>query len=352
MFKIDNGHCYLKFQANLLSYSRSKLKNFSIRRHKFVLAAVLVIEVISFFFLYSLRYKNQGLPLTGIEFKTGNIISFLLFGLLIFFLIVTLLRNFRFGAVYSLLIIFLSLLSIASLIYSDVSSVKETKIASIAVFLLSLILLISMVLVLSISSTGKANALKALLVFVVICVIGIFSVYLSVYNFEDDSLKYSDNQRTADSGVILGAAVWGGNRPSPVLKERILKGYEIYKRKIVPKLVITGGGSPNELTEGEVSKNELIKFGVDPSKLILENSSNSTVEQIHFVRDELYKSNSWKRIILISDNFHLLRSKEICSFNDINAEAIASGKELTPSSTASFCLKESLALIIFWISGI
>lgn len=79
-------------------------------------------------------------------------------------------------------------------------------------------------------------------------------MFLNVLNFEDDSTLYSANDRSADSGVILGAAVWGGNRPSPVLKERIVKGYEIYRRKIVPKLVITGGGSPNELTRERFQK--------------------------------------------------------------------------------------------------
>lgn len=156
----------------------------------------------------------------------------------------------------------------------------------------------------------------------------------------------------ADAGVILGAAVWGGNRPSPVLKERINKGYDVYQKNIVPKLVITGGGSPNELTEGEVSKNVLIKYGVAPENLILENSSSSTIQQIQFVRDSLYNAMNWNKIILISDNFHLFRSLEICKFNNINADCLASDKELSTEGTFSFCLKESLALIIFWVSGV
>ena len=201
----------------------------------------------------------------------------------------------------------------------------------------------------SISQNGELKLFRTFLIFLLICSSGIFSVFLNVLNFEDDSSLYSANDRSADSGVILGAAVWGGNRPSPVLKERIVKGFEIYRRKIVPKLVITGGGSPNELTEGEVSKNELIKFGVDPGNLILENSSNSTIEQIHFVRDNLYNKNAWNKIILISDNFHLMRSKEISSFNNIKADCIASDKRISARVTASLCAEESLGLIVYWM---
>ncbi len=190
------------------------------------------------------------------------------------------------------------------------------------------------------------------MIFLTILIACIFFVFIKVLNFSDDYLVYENGRNKANAGVILGAAVWGGNRPSPVLKERINKGYEIYQKNIVPQLVITGGGSPNELTEGEVSKNELIKYGVAPEKLILENSSSSTVEQIQFVRDSLYNAKSWEKIILISDNFHLYRASEISKFNDMNADCLASGKELSAGGTVSFCIKESLAVIIFWMSGI
>lgn len=200
--------------------------------------------------------------------------------------------------------------------------------------------------------TRSYSFIKSLLILVLIVFTGIATVFILVLNFEDDSVLYNNSNFKANAGVILGAAVWGGNRPSPVLKERINKGFEIYEKEIVPKLVITGGGSPNEMTEADVSKNVLIKYGVDPKNLIVENESNSTVEQIQFVKNNLYKANNWKKIILISDNFHLMRAKEICKFNNIEADCIASDKPLAAESTFNFCLKESLALIIFWMVGV
>ncbi|MCX6164381.1 MAG: YdcF family protein, partial [Ignavibacteriae bacterium] len=106
-----------------------------------------------------------------------------------------------------------------------------------------------------------------------------FNIY-QIYNFKDDTDLYLNGSRKADAGVILGAAVWGGNRPSPVLRERINKGFELYQKKIIQKFILTGGGSPNELTEAEVEKNELKKYGVDEKNLVVEVKSNSTIEQI------------------------------------------------------------------------
>lgn len=251
-----------------------------------------------------------------------------------------------------LFLLFLSVSGLAALILSSLFEQKETKITLVSTFLVANLFLFSSFAGIIFSASKKFKFLKSLLISVLILVVFTFLVFIKVFGFNDDHLKYENGSLQANSGVILGAAVWGGNRPSPVLKERINKGYEIYKKNIVPKLVITGGGSPNELTEGEVSKNVLLKYGVAPENLILENESGSTVEQIQFVRDSLYKSQNWQKIILVSDNFHLYRASEICRFNDINSDCIASDKELSPSGTVSFCIKESFALIFFWMSGI
>lgn len=323
-----------------------------IKRSNTTFLLILILETITFAYLYFLRYKNQRLPLGGIEFKTGNVISMFLFGLLIFFTIVSILRTANTGKLASGFLILISAVSLAALIYSDNVDSKESKITAVAVFILLSVFLLSSVIAIGTSANCEFKPLRTFLLFLFFTVSGILSVFLNVLNFSDDSIAYSGTGRTADSGIILGAAVWGGNRPSPVLKERILKGYELYRKGIVPKLVLTGGGSPNELTEGEVSKNELLKMGVDREDLFIENESSSTVEQVLFLRDKLYRSNSWDKVILISDNFHLMRSREICSFNNIRADCFASGKELTSGGSAAFCMKESLALIVFWISGI
>ena len=173
-----------------------------------------------------------------------------------------------------------------------------------------------------------------------------------IYSYKDDSVSYTFGIKKADAGVVLGAAVWGGNRPSPVLRERINKGFEIYQKKIVPKLILTGGGSPNEMTEAEVAKNELKKYGVDEKNLIVEVKSNSTIEQIHFVRDKYYRRFNWNKIILISDNFHLFRTTEICRFNNMNVDCIASDTPLSTEGVINYCIKESAAVLFFWIFGI
>lgn len=264
--------------------------------------------------------------------------------------------NFAYVRLQSTLVIkflfLISLIGFTSLIISSFIYQKDLNIIFSSIFIVSYIFLLAAFLNIIISISNRFSFFKTTLVFFVVFVGIISYIFLLVLNYTDDHKLYESNNLKANAGIILGAAVWGGNRPSPVLKERINKGFEIYNKRIVPNLVITGGGSPNEMTEADVSKNVLIKYGVNPDDLILENISNSTIEQIHFIRDNLYNTKEWSKIILISDNFHLFRALEICKFNNINAHCISSDKPISTEGSISYCLKESLALIFFWIFGI
>jgi uncharacterized SAM-binding protein YcdF (DUF218 family) len=240
----------------------------------------------------------------------------------------------------------------AFLFFANSIQNKDFKIFAYVVYLILRLLLMVTLILIYFSSSKKVHILNNFGYVLVISVLFTVYSFYKVYNYVDDSSKYESGKKKADAGVILGAAVWGGNRPSPVLRERINKGFEIYEKKYVDKLILTGGGSPNELTEAEVSKNELIKYGIDPRKLIIESKSNSTNEQILFVRDKYYKRFGYKTIIIVSDNFHLFRSSEMCGFNSINADTFSSDTPLSPESNFNFCLKETLAVILFWFFGL
>lgn len=250
-----------------------------------------------------------------------------------------------------LLLNLIALISIFFLIVSYYLSPKDEKVIYSSIFIgFNLFIMLSL-LDMALSRSKRIHIVRSTFLCVVLFGISIFIIFLQVYNFKDDSAAYFSGKGKADAGVILGAAVWGGNRPSPVLRERINKGYEIYEKGVVPKLVLTGGGSPNEMTEADVARNELIKYGVKKENLILENTSNSTIEQVLYVRDKLYKRLKWDNIILVSDNYHLYRAGQICSFNDMNCGTIASDTPLSMEGGIAFCIKESFAVLIYWFFG-
>ena len=238
--------------------------------------------------------------------------------------------------------------------YENLVSLSQKGVQTISLSLFAVIhLFIAVsVCVISFSVLMKFYVFRSIWITLFVMMLGYSVVFLFAYYYKDDFNVLKQNKKTVDAGTVLGAAVWGGNRPSPVLRERINKGYELYSYGIIKYIILTGGGSPGEMTEAEVSKKELLKKGVNSKDIFIENKSNSTLEQILYLNNNLYKKNNWKEIVIISDNFHLLRTKQICRFFGINAYTVASDTPLSAESTFNFCFKESFAVILFWLFGI
>ena len=143
--------------------------------------------------------------------------------------------------------------------------------------------------------------------------------------------------------VVLGAAVWSHNRPSPSLEARLNKAIELFEQGLIGKIQLTGSNAPGELSEARVAFNYLLRKGIDPEKVWIEEETTSTSEQIHFIKNEL------KNIILISAPYHLVRVEEICKFYGVKAYAESSDIIMSANSKIYSNFRESIALIIFWL---
>jgi len=318
-----------------------------------ILVIIMVSAVFSGYLLTYIRYNNQNLLMENFRIvHTGNLISVVFFSLIALFSLVNIFSDGKYSTSGMISLLVVSAGGIVSIALSMLISGKDTKVILYMIFFVLNGYLLVMLAVLAFSRSKKIHYFSNFGLFLLLAFAGFLIIMYMSYNFTDDSKSYSGGNKKADAGVILGAAVWGGNRPSPVLRERINKGFEIYEKKYVPKLILTGGGSPNEMTEAEVQRNELIKYGVEPKNLMVEDKSNSTFEQIQFIRDKYYKRFNYSRILIISDNFHLFRSLQICLFNNMKADFIATDTPLSAETVINYSIKESFAVFIFWFFGI
>lgn len=323
------------------------------KKKNYIFPVIIMLTLVSGFLVTFVRYSNQNLLLNKFSFyKTGNILTLIIVFISLLFCFVNLFIKSVYPLKTLLILLFSSLAGTGLIVSQLFLEDKDMKIFFGAGFILISGFILVSLIELSFSKSKKLHFITNFWLTVIIAVLGFSVNFYQIYNYKDDSVYYFEKGGKADAGVILGAAVWGGKRPSPVLRERINKGFEIYDKKIVPRLILTGGGSPGELTEAEVSKNELLKYKVNENNLIVEKQSNSTVEQIHFVRDEFYFKYNWKNIIIISDNFHLFRSAELCKFNNINVGCIATDTPITTEGVINFCVKESIAVLFLWFFGI
>lgn len=124
------------------------------------------------------------------------------------------------------------------------------------------------------------------------------------------SASVSDSPGDIECIIVLGAAV-KGDVPSKALATRIDAAYDYMSKNERTVAVLSGGkGHGEDISEAECMRRELTKRGIDQSRLILEEKSTSTSENIEFSLD-IINSRNYKRISIVTSDFHLLRARSL-----------------------------------------
>ncbi|WP_037465174.1 YdcF family protein [Shimazuella kribbensis] len=127
--------------------------------------------------------------------------------------------------------------------------------------------------------------------------------YIKVSRYDNWQI---DNKHR-DAGIILGAALWE-NKPSPALRERLNKGLELYRSGKVDRLILSGGlGNAEQQSEAQAMRTYLMKYGVPSDKMILEDQSHNTKENLRNTSAHL-KEKPIHSLYLITHDYHMTRA--------------------------------------------
>jgi uncharacterized SAM-binding protein YcdF (DUF218 family) len=151
--------------------------------------------------------------------------------------------------------------------------------------------------------------------------------YFGVTLYQVWSTGRSDEARQVDALVVMGAAQYDG-RPSLQLQARLDHVVELWAQGVTDTVVVTGGNQPGDrFTEADVSAEYLIERGVPDAAIVRETVGRSTYESMEGVA-ELLAPLGKRSVLIVSDPFHLLRSK--LSAEELGLEAYVSP---TPTTT-------------------
>jgi uncharacterized SAM-binding protein YcdF (DUF218 family) len=115
-----------------------------------------------------------------------------------------------------------------------------------------------------------------------------------------------DEMRPAGAIVVLGAAQYVG-RPSPVLRARLDHAVKLWKQRVAPQLIVTGGqGTGDTTTEAAVSKRYAEQRGVPEAAILLESRGRTSSQSMAGVA-ALMRAQRRRDVVLVSDPFHMLR---------------------------------------------
>jgi vancomycin permeability regulator SanA len=334
-----------------------------LKNKKFIVSAITILTfLLHLVFLYYIKYQNQNMPLSEFNlFNTGNILNLIFVSMVLIAAGVYLFQdsNKQSSGLFITFIIILTvilLLAVASTqinilddnAYSFRRPVAEIVTGALFSFYQVVIIYFAMILWLGILGRNDLIYLRAFVnTIIIVVLLFVFSFYF-IQSFKIDESKIINSPHLSNVAVVLGAAVWTDNKPSPSLAGRIDKAVQLYEKGIVGKIQLTGSNAPGELSEAQVAFDYIKTKSIDETHIWIEDKTTSTNEQIYFIKNSLVPKNKTGKIIIVSDSYHLQRVKEICKFYNVKAQVAASDLVQGFDNLFSNKLKESVAILVFW----
>lgn len=323
------------------------------------IASLLIIQLC---LLYYIKYSNQGLALSEFSLAfIGNIFNLIvilaaILGLFILLIVKNQSNYKRKSYVFILLLYIVLICSFVStkisLPFGDIYFLRQSGdkffVASLFTFYHFVLFIFLSIIWLAVFGEKKFSLIKSsingVIMLLVFLVLSYF--YITLKGYDSGSWILSKNK--SNIAVVLGAAVWSGNLPSPTLSGRIDRVLELLDEGYAGKILLTGSNAPGELSEASVALQYAVSKGVDTSMVIMEQGTTSTNEQIKYIKENLAAKGGINEIIVISDSYHLPRVLEIGDFYNIDLKVASSGHILDFKSKLYNNVRESIALIVFW----
>ncbi len=319
--------------------------------------------IIQYVFIIYVKYQNQHLSLSDFNlFLIGNVLTTILYLILVAEIILLFKKN-KIKITKPIILLILSFLFIGLGYYSNNIQLPFNKYYFFGQYgnklfvglCFTLYLFTTIYFAIYIFYSKRSQTIinvRAFLLTISIMLSFLFLSYLYIVLNENKLNEKSVDNTKKNILIVLGAAVWSDNKPSPILASRVEKSVELSKNKSVDKIYFTGGNAPGEKSEAEVAYDYFKELNPNFNKIEIETSTSSTNEQIQFIKNIILPKYYEYEIIVISDSFHLVRIREISNFHQIKIKTVASDFSMSIYSNLYNRLRESMALTVFWLFSI
>ena len=130
--------------------------------------------------------------------------------------------------------------------------------------------------------------------------------------------QYS-NLSDVDCIIILGAGIWG-DKPSPMLEDRLQEGIKLYQNNVSDKIIMSGDHGKKEYDEVNIMKNYVVERGIPSENIFMDHAGFSTYESIYRAK-EIFQA---KKIVIVTQKYHLYRALYIANRLGIEAYGVGS----------------------------
>lgn len=172
----------------------------------------------------------------------------------------------------------------------------------------------------------EKNMLKILIIIILIlcALIGIMMLSINFYVVNKTKSKIVTEKQAkelenVDCILVLGAGIWG-DKPSPMLEDRLLQGIALYNSQTSSKIIMSGDHGKEEYDEVNVMKDFAIEKGVKSEDIFMDHAGFSTYDSVYRAK-EIFKA---QKIIIVTQKYHLHRALYVAEKLGIEAYGVAS----------------------------
>lgn len=165
------------------------------------------------------------------------------------------------------------------------------------------------------------KVLTYLLIILIVAILVVFTINFYVKISTKNQIIKTDEKsiENVDCILILGAGIWG-DKPSPMLEDRLLQGIELYNNGVSSKIIMSGDHGRKEYDEVNTMKNYAIEKGIPSENIFMDHAGFSSYESIYRAK-EIFNC---KKIIIVTQKYHLYRALYIANQLGIEAYGVNS----------------------------
>ncbi|ULT59097.1 YdcF family protein [Neobacillus drentensis] len=170
-------------------------------------------------------------------------------------------------------------------------------------------------------------------------------IYVAILHMIISQYSHLIAPKNADYLIVLGARV-KGTEPSKVLASRIDAAAKYLKENTDTLVIASGGKGPGEdITEAEAIKRELISQGINKSRILLEEHSTDTYENIEFSKKFIPPTAELG--LVVTNTFHIYRALSIANYQGLRVKGLSA--ETPWSAVIKSYSREYLAITKFYL---
>ena len=122
-----------------------------------------------------------------------------------------------------------------------------------------------------------------------------------------------------DCIIILGCQVKDDGSLSHMLRDRLMRGLEVYEAGAAPKLLMSGDHGREEYDEVGAMKNYAIENGVPSENVFMDHAGFSTYETVYRAK-EIFQAD---KVIIVTQEYHLYRALYIAEQFGVEAYGVS-----------------------------